>query len=137
MPEKQATLYTFGYLSSKAERIIKELITVKTPLIDVRMSPDSKNWRYTQDAMRNRSGIIYYHVGELGNELYKEALTGQFTEPHVRLHQPQEGLAKLKEILDTHGRAAIFCACSSHARCHREQIARLAQEQLHVKVIHL
>jgi hypothetical protein len=31
---KQQTLYTFGYLSSRGERIFKELIAVRTPIID-------------------------------------------------------------------------------------------------------
>lgn len=134
---KQHTLYTFGYLSSRAERIINDLITVNTPIIDVRMNPDSKNFRYTQEAFSKRPGITYYHVGELGNELYKEALTGAFTEPHIKLHEPEAGIAKLKEILDTYGRAAIFCACSDSKKCHRMRIAALAEAQLKVKVYHL
>jgi hypothetical protein len=37
------TLYTFGYLSAKAERMINEFIAVKTPLVDIRFSPTSRN----------------------------------------------------------------------------------------------
>ena len=133
----QQTLYTFGYLCGRTERIITELIALKTPIIDVRFNPDSKNWRYKQDAWQARTGITYLHIVELGNELYKEALTGKFTEPHVRLHAPETGLAKLKEVLDRHGRAAIFCACANKKTCHRIQVAELAREQYGMKIIHL
>ncbi len=133
----QQTLFTFGYLSSRAERIITELIALKIPVVDVRFSPVSRNWRYTQAAMQRRDGILYHHIVELGNELYKEALSASHTEPHIKLHAPETGLARLGAILDEHGRAAIFCACSNKTKCHRIAVAQLAQEQLHVKVVHL
>lgn len=132
-----ATLYTFGYLAGNSERVIRELIAVKTPLVDVRFNPDSKNWKWKQAALAARGGIIYHHIPELGNELYKEALTGQFTEPHIKLHNIDMGLARLSEVLAHHGRAAIFCACSNKTRCHRIEVARLAKERLGVQIIHL
>jgi len=33
---KEPTLYTFGYLATRSERIITELIAVKTPVVDIR-----------------------------------------------------------------------------------------------------
>lgn len=136
-PMKEQTLYTFGYLSSKAERIITELIATHTPLVDIRFNPTSKNWRYTRETLRGRPGIIYVHIVELGNELYKEALTGKFTEPHVQLHAPDNGLTRLKEeVLDKYGRAALMCACTSK-KCHRFNVAALACERLGVKIVHL
>jgi hypothetical protein len=132
------TLYTFGYLSTKAERIFKELIAVRTPIIDVRYKPVSKHWQYMQSAIRQRDGIIYFYIKELGNEWYKEALAGKFQEPHIKLHAPEEGLAKLQAVLEEYGRAAIFCACSSKKTCHRIEVAKLAQERIAgLEVIHL
>lgn len=64
-----ATLYTFGYLSTRAERIINELLTVKTPLGDVRYNPTSRRRQYTQDALKRRAGDLYVHIKDLGNEL--------------------------------------------------------------------
>ncbi|EFH79553.1 DUF488 family protein [Ktedonobacter racemifer] len=133
----QKTLYTFGYLAGRAERIIAELSALNTPLVDVRFNPDSKNWRYTQGALRSRLGARYFHIRELGNELYKEALTGHYDEPHIKLADVDAGLARLAEVLDAHGRAAIFCACSSKTKCHRIEVARLAADRLGVKVVHL
>ncbi len=130
-------LYTFGYLNSKAERIINELITVHTPIVDVRFNPTSKRHTCTQEGFKARTGIIYFHIVELGNELYREALTGQFTEPHIKLSAPEQGIAKLQGILDTYGRAAIFCACASCKNCHRKTVAELASSQLGVQIVHL
>lgn len=130
-------LYTFGYLAGRSERIITELIAVKTPIVDIRFNPDSKNWKWKQAAIAARDGIIYHHIQALGNDLYKDALSGQFTEPHIKLHDIDTGLAALGAILQEHGRAAIFCACSSKTKCHRIEVARLAKERLGVQIVHL
>lgn len=135
---KEQTLYTFGYLSSKAERIIIELIALRIPLVDIRFNPTSKRWEWTQDSLQSRLASLYTWIPELGNELYKGALTGKFTEPRIKLHAPDTGLVRLKgEVLDKYGRAAIFCACANKTTCHRMTVAGLAQEQLGVKVVHL
>ena len=131
------TLYTFGYLNSRAERIISELIALKTPIVDIRFNADSKNWRYTQTAFMHRPGISYYYIKALGNEWYKEALANKHEKPHVKLHDEQTGLIELRSILDRHGKAAIFCACANKTTCHRITVANLAHEQLGVKVVHL
>lgn len=132
-----ATLYTFGYLQGKAERIILELIALKTPVVDIRFSPTSRHQQYTQAGMQSRNDILYFHIIDLGNELYREALTGQFDEPHIKLHEQERGLSALQEILNIYGRAAIFCACASKKKCHRITVAALAKERLGVQVIHL
>jgi uncharacterized protein (DUF488 family) len=131
------TLYTFGYLSAKAERMINEFIAVKTPLVDIRFSPTSRNWRYTQGFLQTRPGVIYVHIVELGNELYKQALSGDSQEPHIKLHNPETGLIRLEEVLRAHGRAAIFCACTSKKKCHRTVVAELAKERFGVNIVHL
>lgn len=131
------SLYTFGYLNPKAEKIITELVAIKTPLVDVRYHPASRNYRYTQDALQRRLGGLYVWIQELGNELYKEALTGAYDEPHIKLHAPDYGIARLQAVLEQHGRAAIFCACNNRIKCHRIAVAQLAKEQLGVKVYHL
>jgi uncharacterized protein (DUF488 family) len=133
-----ATLYTFGYLSGRAERIIAELIAVKTPIIDVRYNPTSKHYPYTQEGMQKRDGILYLHLEELGNELYRQALRSkQFKEPRIKLHAPEAGLARLHDVLQEYGRAAIFCACASKSTCHRSVVAKLAEQRFGVNVIHL
>lgn len=131
------TLYTFGYLSSKGSRILSELVAVKTPIIDVRYNPTSKRYEWKQETLRASLGALYMWIQELGNEWYKQALTGKFTEPHIKLSSPEQGIAKLKSVLDAHGRAAIFCACANKTACHRIAVADLAKDSLAVQVIHL
>lgn len=131
------TLYTFGYLAGNSARVLSELKTVGTPIVDVRFNPSSKRWQWNYDALVVSLGDRYTWIRELGNELYQEALSGKFTEPHIKLSSPEIGLVKLSEILHVKGRAAIFCACNDKKRCHRIEVARLASDQLHVKVVHL
>jgi uncharacterized protein (DUF488 family) len=134
---KQPTLYTFGYLAGNSARVLSELQTVQTPIVDVRFSPTSKRWQWQHEALVASLGDSYTWIKELGNELYKEAITGKFNEPHIKISSPETGLAKLNEILEIKGRAAIFCACANKTQCHRIEVARLAKEQLKVRVIHL
>jgi len=131
------TLYTFGYLSARSERIITELIAVRTPLVDIRYNPTSRHWQYTQDALSKRAGDLYFHLVELGNENYQSALDGKYQEPGVKFHDLETGLIRLSVLLSDYGRAAIFCACSSKKTCHRIRVAELAKERLGVWVIHL
>jgi uncharacterized protein (DUF488 family) len=134
---KQPTLYTFGYLASSAERTFAELIETKTPVVDIRYKPVSRQWQYNQQVLSGRSGILYYWIEELGNERYKEALSGKYSEPRIKLHNVRAGLVKLKAILDRHGKAALMCACAAATTCHRRTVADLAAERLGYHVIHL
>jgi hypothetical protein len=131
------TLYTFGYLSNKTERTIAELVSLSTPLVDIRFTPNSKRWQYTQEVMKAQYGKNYIWIRELGNETYKESLSGKFTDPQIKLHNPRVGLNKLMDILEQHGHAAIFCACAKYEHCHRAFVAGLARQQYAVKVVHL
>jgi uncharacterized protein (DUF488 family) len=132
-----ATLYTFGYLTGRAERTLQELIALKTPIVDVRFSPDARQYQWTKEALESRAGIIYYWIRDLGNENYKSALTGKFQELRIKIHDKATGLIELSAILDEHGHAALMCACSSKKTCHRIEVASLAKERLGVQVIHL
>jgi len=135
----KVTLYTFGYLSSKAERTLQELIAVKIPVVDIRYSPNAKQWRWTQGALKGQTGIIYYWLQNLGNENYKSALTGAYQEPHIKLHDPERGLIELENILEKHGgQASLMCACSSKKTCHRILVAQMVQERFEgLQVKHL
>jgi hypothetical protein len=134
---KQPTLYTFGYLSTRADRTFAELTRTQTPVVDIRYKPCSRHWQYNQDVLSCRSNLLYYWIEELGNEHYKEALTGRYSEPRIKLHNARAGLVRLKAILDQHGKAALLCACASPATCHRRMVADLAAKHLGCHVIHL
>lgn len=132
------TLYTFGYLKKSSGRALKELSLLQVPIVDIRYRPYSPTHPQWRKEYLEQSGIIYYWVQELGNELYKEALARTFQEPQIKLHAPEEGIKKMAEILQRHGRAAIFCACATPASCHRSVVAHLLQEQMpKLKIIHI
>jgi hypothetical protein len=81
-------------------------------------------------------GIQYFWIQDLGNELYRTALNGNFTEPRIRLHNPEHGIAQLGLILQRFGHSAIFCACHSK-ECHRFLVAEMAKEKLGCTITHL
>ena len=135
--DKQLTLYTFGYLATSAERTFAELIQIRTPIVDIRYKPTSRHYQYNLEMLERRDGILYYWIEDLGNEHYKQALTGRHNEPRIKLHNAPWGLLQLKAILDTHSRAALLCACVSPTTCHRRMVAELAAQQLGCRVIHL
>jgi uncharacterized protein (DUF488 family) len=132
---KEQMLYTFSYGSSRAARTFDELIALKTPVVDVRLVPVSTNFLYSGEVLKVRPGIKYFHLPNLGNDLYKEAR--KVSGPLISLHDVEAGLAELKAIIDEHGRAAIFCACTNKKTCHRVLIAQLAKERYGVRVMHV
>lgn len=134
--ERVNTLYTFGYLSSKSQRILKELTVVRTPVVDIRFEPTSRRYEWTREALENNNELNYFWIKALGNELYKEAINGKFQEPRVKIHDAEKGIEELGKIIDRYKRAAIFCACNNKT-CHRFMVAKMAEEKLKVKVVHL
>ena len=130
-----ATLYTFGYRASKSKHILQKCIEHRVPVIDIRFNPYSNSRKWHKSYLERLPGLIYIWVPALGNELYKDAR--QFAKPHITLHDLESGLATLQTILLQHKRAVIFCACNNRTRCHRIEVARIAEERLGVQVRHL
>lgn len=135
-PTKQ-TLYTFGYLSSKSERTLQKLKALHVPVVDIRYNPDSRRPEWKRAYLERVKGLSYQWIQDLGNELYKEAITGKFTEPHIKLHNSDRGIELLQQILVVHDHVAIFCACTSRT-CHRFTVAELAAIKMpELKIEHL
>lgn len=131
------TLYTFGYLKTSVKRTLAELKKMSIAVIDVRFKPHSSHWEWTQASLRDSLGSLYHHIPDLGNELFHTALTGQFTEPKIKIHNIDRGLKQLKDILDRQRRAAIFCACTGK-NCHRFEVAEQAAAVVpELKIMHL
>jgi hypothetical protein len=53
------TLYDFGYLHNKSKRLLKELIALGVPVVDVRKSPRSERQKWSQKSLQQEPGIIY------------------------------------------------------------------------------
>jgi uncharacterized protein (DUF488 family) len=130
-------LFTFGYLSSRAERIFAECIALRIPCVDIRYSPTSNKAACLGETLCQRDGIIYYAVPELGNKRYVENLNGTFQEAVIEIANLERGLDILKSILDEHGKAAIFCACASWEHCHRGLVADEAHNLFGLEIVHL
>ncbi len=131
------TLYTMGYLAGRADKKLRDLITMSIPLIDVRHTPDSKHQQWRKEHLEQVQGLTCYWIQDLGNLNYKAALTGDFTESDIRIKDIDAGTNQLADLLSEHGKACLLCACSSRTRCHRSVVAREAETRLGVKVAHI
>jgi len=137
MQAAKQTLYTMGYLAGRADKKLRDLITMRIPLVDTRYSPESRHWQWTKDALEGKQDIIYYWIQELGNLNYKAALTGNFTEADIQIKNIDVGINQLADILNEHRHACLLCACSDKNRCHRSVVAREAEKRLGVKITHI
>jgi uncharacterized protein (DUF488 family) len=130
-------LYTMGYLASRSEKKLRDLIALGVPLVDTRYNPDSRHWEWTKSALEVKHDLTYYWIQELGNINYKSALTGKFTEQDIQIKDIETGMRKLASILKRHGKACLLCACSDKNRCHRSVVAKEVEKRLGVKVTHI
>lgn len=131
------TLYTMGYLAGRAEKKLRDLITMHIPLVDTRYNPVSKHYRWTKEHLETIQELSYHWIRALGNINYKAALTGKFTEQDIKIKDIDAGINQLADILIEHGRACLLCACSDRNRCHRSIVAKEAEKRLGVKITHI
>jgi hypothetical protein len=146
-------LYTAGYRDAVTQkRLTPEEFYARLPeeaaVVDIRSHPYSPFApAYTHSGVgvavaRWKPGRTdFYHVGELGNT-HKDA-TGKRVQPAI-LRDPEAGFARLQEILEEHGAAVVFCACSYATlhdplhRCHRFDVAEeIARRMPGLRVQHL
>jgi uncharacterized protein (DUF488 family) len=130
-------LYTMGYLAGRADKKLRDLITMGIPVVDTRYNPESKHHQWTKGHLETIPGLNYHWIQELGNINYKAALTGDFTEADIRIKDIDAGIYQLANVLNAHGKACLLCACSSKNRCHRSTVAKEAVDRLGVKIIHI
>jgi hypothetical protein len=126
------TLYTMGYLHSSSKRTLRELVALKTPLVDIRTSPHSERLEWNQDMLVQEKGLMYSWLPDLGNDLYGHQ------NGDIHIHNLDAGMESLSRILDTYGRACILCACAWPNACHRLMIADEAERRFPgLRVTHL
>lgn len=127
-----ATLYTFGYLHSSSKRTVAELVALKTPLVDIRKSPQSERIEWCQEMLQQERGLIYSWLPDLGNDLFGHH------NGDIEIHNLDAGMEALSRILYTYGRACIMCACSHPNSCHRLTVSDEAERRFPgVRVVHL
>jgi len=125
-------LYTMGYLHSSSKRTLTELIAVGTPIIDIRKTPTSKWYEWTQEVLKSQSGLIYYWIEDLGNVNYASHGTAP-----IAIQDMERGMSELERILALHDRVCLMCACAYPAGCHRQVVADEAARRFGATIVHL
>lgn len=131
------TLYTFGYLHSSANRVFSEMISLHVPCVDIRYSATSHKLEYNGYILKQKQGLVYAHIPELGNTRYLENLNGDFREPIIDIANMDAGMEALSLITMQHSSVAIFCACSDVEHCHRKVVAEEAHRRYGWEIVHL
>lgn len=147
------TLYTAGYRDPDDQRRLRPeefygALPEEAVVVDIRSNPYSPFApAYTGSGVGEAVRALkpgetgFYHVKELGNT-HKDA-SGKRVNPPL-LRDPEGGYARLLAILEEHGAAVIFCACSLATwgdalhRCHRFAVAEEMRRRLPgLRVVHL
>ena len=64
-------IYTIGYTSTAPEELIEVVNSLAAKLVDIRISPYSKDYRWRQKSLQQYFADKYFHIKEFGNENYK------------------------------------------------------------------
>ena len=127
-----STLYTMGYLHSSSKRTLQELVALKTPLVDIRKSPQSERPEWCQEMLVQEKGLMYSWFPDLGNDLFGHH------NGDIHIHNFDAGMESLSHVLATYGRACILCACAWPNECHRLTVSDEAERRFPgVRVTHL
>jgi uncharacterized protein (DUF488 family) len=110
-----AEVLTIGYGGKRPDAFFAELEAMKPDIIvDVRQDPfHAFLGVYTQRGLINRLGERYVWIRELGNTTRELPPT---------LVDEEEGLKKLKALIEKHKRIILLCAEKDETHCHRGYI---------------
>jgi len=123
-------VYTLGYSGWTVEQIADELERRDALLVDVRMSPRSRNPAYSGKRLAERFGERYMHIREFGNRNYRGG--------PIELADPEVGKLKLwAALVDSYRFSCILmCACSDVEVCHRKVVAEFLQARWGADIVH-
>lgn len=125
------TLYTIGYQWGRAGQSVQELIAVKTPVVDIRLEPETGKWDWQKPVLEQQLGSLYMWIENLGNDLHRQQSGA------IQIHNLDAGMRQLEAVLSEYGRACLMCACASVVTCHRLTVANEAVKRFGVSVVHL
>ncbi len=113
-------IYTTGYTGIKIEQLIKKVDELDAFLVDVRLSPWSRNKNWGQSNLIKTFKEKYIFGGKyFGNLNYK------FGIEHAKLKDFKGGLSLLAKLLTDENQNIIFmCMCRSENDCHRKIVAQ-------------
>ena len=121
-------IYTIGYTSTTTEELIEIVNSLKAKLVDIRISPYSKDYRWRQKSLQQYFADKYLHIKEFGNENYKIG--------SIKVSNPNLGIAKIKSVIENQP-VILLCACYNHEKCHRSQVSTILAEAFYLEVEHL
>ena len=127
------TIYTLGYSGWKIEAIASLLNRLDALLVDVRLSPRSRNPVFSGKRLSERFGNRYIHLREFGNANYRQA------DAPVKLLKFERGLQGMSLAMLQEGVADVIllCACRDVNVCHRKVVAGRLAETMGGEIIHL
>jgi hypothetical protein len=123
------TLYTFGYAKATVEDLQKLVQEKDWWLVDIRMSPRSRQARWNMGSLKSQIGDNYIHAPAFGNKNYKSGGV-------IELADPELGLQIVSKLLATKP-VILMCACGDVNHCHRLTAAEYVVARRDVKLIHL
>ncbi len=121
-------IYTIGYTSTTPKELIDIVNSLTVKLVDIRISPYSKDYRWRQKSLQQYFADKYLHIQEFGNENYK---MGSIKVPNLHL-----GIIKIKPVIENQP-VILLCACYDYRKCHRNQVSTILAEAFHLEVEHL
>ena len=142
------TLFTLGYEGLHLEEYVNRLLRNGVKLLcDVRRNPLSRKFGFTQRSLATllpRLGIEYEHLPELGIEAEsRKHLEGEddykalFAAYRQTLPERGDGLTRIMELFDRHGRIALTCFEREPHNCHRHCISEFLARQHKIAIRHL
>jgi len=120
-------IYSFGYGGKKPEDVVKLVDRTGALLLDVRLSPNSRNPMWNGSSIKNLLGDRYIHARGFGNENYKGG--------PVKLHDPEMELMCVQGAFTQGVSIILMCVCKSHARCHRKDVAEFIHERTGKEIV--
>jgi uncharacterized protein (DUF488 family) len=112
---------TIGYGGKMPDRFFEELESLKADVVvDVRENPFRAFLNaYTKRELEKCLSDRYIWIRELGNKSRELPPT---------LVDEEEGLKKLRALMEKHRRVVLLCAEKDESTCHRGYIKRLIEE---------
>jgi uncharacterized protein (DUF488 family) len=143
-------IWTIGHSTRTIEEFIGALQANGIKLVaDVRLLPGSKRYpQFNKEELArslSENGISYGHFQELGGrrrarkDSHNTAWRNESFRGYADYMETTEfasGIARLEEMADRHGPAAIMCAEAVWWRCHRSLIADYLKVQ-GIEVVHI
>ena len=128
-PRKRSSIHTLGYSGWNVDAVASLLERLDAVLVDVRMSPRSRNSDYSGKRLAERLGERYVHVRELGNSNYRGG--------PIRLVDFKAGALRVEELIDAGRTCVVMCACADVNICHRKHVAEALGNLWGLDVVHL